>query len=1059
MTPAPAHDEYFDSLLGDFLDESGQLLDRLNENLLALDEWVRSLDEGQQARCDRELMNEMFRAAHSIKGLSAMLGLSDINGLTHKVENLFDAARNDQLDLNPYAVELLFQVYDCLVGMIGALRDPALDPVEFGVVVEAIQTLLSSAGVTRAATSQADAERALAALSQPANDASGSPPETTSTVLAVSEVQPPKSNATSQATLGATTRSEAAGEQSPPAPGVDYFAEIEDETEVPAKYLAIFIDEAELSLDQLTETLLDQESVSSRAGAEQALIVSHRIKGSAAAVGLHRPAKLAHLMEDLLQKLREENQPLSGDMADALLRATDALRGYLTGLKDGQAQALGFNEAAERLQGWLVGAGPAASVTATAVAVVLPTDAEVLEDGAANEAAHDWISALLLDQLLASQPGGSSACVGRVVFEPNFPLVTLKAQLVCEKLLRAGELFHCDPPACQLDALEELQELVFAVATQDSHTDLAAQLHIAGVRHVDLRPLPGGPLNQAEPDRCTAPATAVSTKTSTLTATTTPVSPTPRATASPGLASTSIASGAPTLRSVAPAPPVQAAVPHRAATAGTAPASVAAPFASEVKAKADADPAVAKPTETLRVDIERLDQLMNLAGQLVINKARFARIAESMRWMAAGTRTTNTLGNVCSRLDRVSEAAEHAGRRGTGRGDWDQLAAEVRRVQCDLELVRREVDAFNQARASVNNLLEAVHQLDRVSDGIQKSVMDTRMVPIGPLFTRFRRVIRDITRASGKDIALEILGEKTELDKRMIDELGDPLIHMVRNSADHGIESPEARRAAGKPAQGKVTLNAFHRGNHIVIQVVDDGKGLDLERIRRKAVDKGVVSEADAERMTPHQVYQLIWEAGFSTAEKVTEISGRGMGMDIVRSKIEGVNGTVELDSRPGQGTTFTIKLPLTLAILPSLMAEVDGDVFALPIESVVEIVRVGADDQGTVHGLRTARVRGRVISVVDLDEVFTWSRPASAPGARHGDDLTLVVLGSEHRELGLAVDHLLGEEDVVIKSLAENYRNVTGIAGASVLGDGRVSLILDVPALIEMAARPAVAL
>ena len=187
-----------------------------------------------------------------------------------------------------------------------------------------------------------------------------------------------------------------------------------------------------------------------------------------------------------------------------------------------------------------------------------------------------------------------------------------------------------------------------------------------------------------------------------------------------------------------------------------------------------------------------------------------------------------------------------------------------------------------------------------------------------------------------------INGEKTELDKRMIDELGDPLIHMVRNSADHGIESPEVRDAAGKPAQGTVTLDAFHRGNSIVIQVPDDGKGLDADRILAKAIEKGLVTEADAERMTPQQIYQLIWEPGLSTAEKVTEVSGRGMGMDIVKSKIEELNGTVELDSEPGQGTTFTIKLPLTLAILPSLMVEIDGDVFAMPVESVVEIVEHG---------------------------------------------------------------------------------------------------------------------
>ena len=257
-------------------------------------------------------------------------------------------------------------------------------------------------------------------------------------------------------------------------------------------------------------------------------------------------------------------------------------------------------------------------------------------------------------------------------------------------------------------------------------------------------------------------------------------------------------------------------------------------------------------------------------------------------------------------------------------------------------------------RTSVNDLFEAIHQLDRVSDGIQQSVMDTRMVPIGPLFARFKRVIRDITRGNGKQIRLVINGEKTELDKRMIDELGDPLIHMVRNSADHGIESPEVREAAGKPRQGHGHARRLpSRQQH---RHPGDRRRQGARRRPHpasKALEKGLVTAADAEKMTRQQIYQLIWEPGLSTAEKVTEVSGRGMGMDIVKSKIEDLNGTVELDSEPGQGTTLTIKLPLTLAILPSLMVEIDGDVFAMPLESVVEIVSVGPQDMA--HGPRAA--------------------------------------------------------------------------------------------------------
>ena len=385
------------------------------------------------------------------------------------------------------------------------------------------------------------------------------------------------------------------------------------------------------------------------------------------------------------------------------------------------------------------------------------------------------------------------------------------------------------------------------------------------------------------------------------------------------------------------------------------------------------------------------------------------------------------------------------------------MRSHARRIQHDLEEIRRDVEALATVRASVNDLFETIHLLDRVTDGIQQSVMDTRMLPIGPLFQRFKRVIRDISRANGKNIRLEINGEKTELDKRMIDELGDPLIHMVRNSADHGIESPEVRLAAGKPEQGTVTLDAFHRGNSIYIRVSDDGKGLDSERIKAKALEKGLITPVEAERMTKSQIFQLIWEPGLSTAEKVTEVSGRGMGMDIVKSKIELLNGTIELDSEPGRGTTVTIKLPLTLAILPSLMVSIDGDIFAMPLGigggNRQRVAARHLHGASAAHGPRS-RPRGfdgRTRRRLHLARTARTNAETDENAAENAAS-TLVIINENGRELGLAVDHVIGEQDIVIKSMAENYRNVQGVAGASILGDGRVSLILDLAAVIDMA-------
>jgi len=418
-----------------------------------------------------------------------------------------------------------------------------------------------------------------------------------------------------------------------------------------------------------------------------------------------------------------------------------------------------------------------------------------------------------------------------------------------------------------------------------------------------------------------------------------------------------------------------------------------------------------KPAETVRVDVERLDQLIGLVGQLSIGQSRLAEVGGQLKAAAAGHKPAEILAG---------------------------------------------------------ELVEAIEMIELAGDGIQQAALGMRMVPIGPLFARFHRAIRDITRVSGKDIRLAIGGEHTELDKRMIDRLDDPLVHAIRNAADHGIESPEARAAAGKPRQGTILLDACHRGGNVVIRVSDDGRGLDAERLRARAVEMGLLSPADAQGMSPRELYRLAWTPGLSTAERLSDLSGRGMGMVIVRSRVAELGGSVELESEPGRGTTVIIKLPLTLAILPSLMAETDGEVFALPLESVVEVVEIDRRDVTTVRGRPAARLRGRVLPIITLAAVFNDSEPLlqrssagrnrqsplglrpAMPRGGADDHATLVVLGPPDRQFGLVVDRVLGEEDVVVKSLTANYHNVAGVTGAGISSKGRVFLILDPPALTE---------
>jgi two-component system chemotaxis sensor kinase CheA len=952
---ANCQDEFFADMLPDFLDESDALLEKLNEHVLQLDEWVKQAADESTEHCDSVLLNDMFRAAHTLKGLSAMLGLEGINALTHKVENIFDAARGGQLRISSHVVDVTFQSIDRLHVMVRRLKEGQHHAVDCRQVLDQIHAILDECGL--AAVPVADAD----------------------------EFENPHVEAV--ATLDSCAR------VSPIDPDLIHFADVKDDFDPSSKYVSIFIDESETTLDELTETLLAgvDENIT-----EHALVLCHRMKGSAATLGLHRAAKLSHFMEDLLQTLNDGGKQPTVAMTDALLDCTDALRVHVQQLKLGKGETSSFDAAYEKLLRAVGMLPPATVVTPKAPQIAKPTTASLTD--------------ALRQQILAHAPEGLRSVIGQVTFRSCLAGVGLKARLAYERLALLGDIFFCSPPDSELDDLDELDSFSFGLATDTDIHEIRRRLCIDGIAQTILED-----------------------------------------------SSESVAESQPAKQRSAASKPTgsEAASPEPVSKTSNSPAS---PVVGTEESSGRNEEAGERPTETVRVDIDRLDQLMNLAGQLVINKARFGQIAVGLKQVATGRQNSHHITNIFNTLQRFESDLSAYDKAAGSHPRFDDLRAHARRIQASLEFVQRQVGQLDSVRASVTELAEAMHQLDRVSDGIQKCVMDTRMVPIGPLFGRFKRVIRDISRSNSKEIRLLIHGEKTELDKRMIDELGDPLIHIVRNSADHGIESPEVREACGKSREGTITLDASHRGNSIVIQIHDDGKGLDADKIRKKAVEKGILTQADADKLSDHQAYQLVWEPGLSTAEKVTEVSGRGMGMDIVRSKIEDISGTVELVSNPGVGTTITIKLPLTLAILPSLLAVIHGDVFAIPVESVVEIVCVPRSDLARVHGLETANVRGRVISVVQLDRLMEWNQPKrdlnDVPNKESDGTTTLVIMGSDGREIGLVVDQLLGEDDIVIKSLAENYRNVEGVAGASILGNGRVSLILDVSAIVDRASQ-----
>ncbi len=392
------------------------------------------------------------------------------------------------------------------------------------------------------------------------------------------------------------------------------------------------------------------------------------------------------------------------------------------------------------------------------------------------------------------------------------------------------------------------------------------------------------------------------------------------------------------------------------------------------------------PEQTIRVEVKRLDHLMNLIGELVLGKNRLLKI-----------------------YDDVEE--------------------------------RYEGEKF------LEELNQVVSSVSLVTTDLQIAVMKTRMLPVAKVFNKFPRLVRDLSRELHKDIELVMSGEETELDKSIVEEIGDPLVHMIRNSCDHGIEAPEVRKAAGKPPKGTVELKAYNEGNQIVIEIRDDGAGMDPDFLKMKALDKGIISEREAGQLSDKEAYGLIFKPGFSTAAKVTGVSGRGVGMDVVKTNIEKLNGIIDIESELGKGSVFKLKIPLTLAIMQSLLVSVQEEYFAIPLASVLETVRISLDEIYTIEGKNVLRLRDEVLSLVRLSDMFGVEQVFDS-----GEHTYVVVIGLAESKLGIIVDGLVGQEEIVIKSMGDYLQGIEGIAGATIRGDGGVTLITDVSAMMKLA-------
>lgn len=585
-------------------------------------------------------------------------------------------------------------------------------------------------------------------------------------------------------------------------------------------------------------------------------------------------------------------------------------------------------------------------------------------------------------------------------FRPGLQLADLKARLIISKLSSIGEIVSCEPPIDDVRSFDDLPLFSVTLVTDRPLDDVRKIANVDGVESLDIqgRELTAS-LFQATAETAPAPATP-------------------------------------------PSEPFTALVPTAAVIAENELTPSSASLAT---------------SETLRVDIGRLNHLMNLTGELVIANARFAQLAGELNLLFPRTSNHKKSQELADRLKERFGVLEDAFQQAQLPHDlWVEFSEGL---DDDLKLLELQSEKWGRSHKHFSEIALAVDQLTRVSKNLQRGVLNTRMVPVGPLFNRFKRVIRDLAVERGKQVQLELHGENTELDKQMIDALGDPLLHLVRNSIDHGLESSEQRQAAGKAPAGTLTLEASHRGNNVIITIRDDGAGINTDKIRARLVERGFVAAHHAQELSNEQAIDYIWHPGFSTAESITSISGRGVGMDIVRKSISDLSGTIDVTSTPGEGTIFTIRLPLTLAIIHSLLMRYRDGYFSVPIDEVREIVSIPRDQVHTVHQHRAVDVRGELISLVGMDTVFRWSGDGSSTGGvveSVSSHLDVVILRSRSKTMGLSVDALVGRADLVIKSLSENFQPVRGLLGASILGDGTVCLMLDSSTLFELAAEQA---
>lgn len=697
-----------------------------------------------------------------------------------------------------------------------------------------------------------------------------------------------------------------------------------------SQYLEIFIDETNEHLQDLSQHLMVLEEEPENADTINEIFrAAHSLKGMAGTMGYKRMQHLTHIMENVFSEIRNGKMTVTSELVDILFDCLDALQAYLDNIQQTADEGTDDNEPIiARLNAFLESGNEAAGGEK-------PKTEEKKEDKKKTGALSPKFDEFEIDAMKEAFDKQMQVYKIDVLIDENCILKAARAFLVFKALEELGEVIKSNPSAQDIeDEKFEFEFCVIFITQEQLEKVQAAVENVSEIKSVDIIQIKEVPQNEA----AAAPAKQEKTIKEEV--------------------------------KKEEAPAVSTA-PVKAATASAAPVKTSNTSAGKPTGK----PVVSR---SVRVDIEKLDVLMNLVSELIIAKNGLVSVSDSNE----GTKT----------------------------------------------------QGFN----------EQIEYLERVTTNLHESVMKVRMMPIETVTQKYPKMIRDLTKKLDKQMKLYITGEDTELDRTVIDEIGDPLMHLLRNSADHGLESADVRIQRGKDPVGNIYLNAYQEGNGVIIEVKDDGNGIDIEKVRNKGIEKGTITPEQAEVMTDKDVIDLLFKPSFSTAKVVSDVSGRGVGLDVVKTKIEALGGDIDVDTKLGEGSCFRIRLPLTLAIIQALMVELGPEKYAIPLGSIETIEDVLVSDIRYVQTKEVINLRGTVIPLIRLDQILDIEA-----GSKEVESLTVVIVKKGNKLAGLVVDNLIGQQEIVIKSIGSYINCSKMIGGATVLGDGEIALILEVNALV----------